>query len=254
MKLRIKRIRGGKWIRERGQKGLSLIPHLFTLANLAFGVFSIIKTMEGDLFVAALLVGGSVLADALDGRAARLLRADGDFGKQLDSLADVVSFGVSPALMMYQANLKELGAIGLLIAALFPMAGALRLARFNVIKTSGFFIGLPITAAGGIVASFVLYGRGLDSSVVPYGLVAIAFLMVSTVHYPDFKKTKLSKLRIMPLVLPAILTLLILREDPRTIIILPLALYAASGIILHAARSWRESIAPWLRALALRGR
>jgi CDP-diacylglycerol--serine O-phosphatidyltransferase len=254
MRLRIKRIRGGKWFRERGQKGLSMIPHLFTLANLVFGVLSIVKTMEGDLFTAALLVGGSVLADALDGRAARLLRADGDFGKQLDSLADIVSFGVAPALIMYQANLKALGIVGFLIASLFPMAGALRLARFNIIKTSGFFIGLPITVAGGIVATFVLYGRGLESSIVPYALAAIAFLMVSTIHYPDFKKTKLSKIRVLPLILPAVLTVIILHQDPRTIIVLPLSLYAISGVLLHLAKSWRESIAPWLRALALRGR
>lgn len=190
---RIRAVRGGKWFRERGQKSLSAIPHLFTLANLALGVVSIMQTMRGNYSIAALLIGGSLLADGLDGRLARILKADGEFGKELDSLADIVSFGAAPAILLHEISLQALGLYGLMIALLFPMAGALRLARFNIIKTSGFFMGVPITAAGTYLAAICFYEvqEGTTRTAV-FLLAAVAlllsYLMISTIPYPDFKK------------------------------------------------------------------
>lgn len=190
---RIRAIRGGKWFRERGQKSLSAIPHLFTLANLTLGVVSIMQTMAGHYTIAALLIGGSLFADGLDGRLARILKADGEFGKELDSLADIVSFGTAPAILLHQVSLQGLGLYGLMIVLLFPMAGALRLARFNIVKTSGFFMGVPITAAGTFIAAICFYEVQEGTTRPAVFLLAavtllLSYLMISTIPYPDFKK------------------------------------------------------------------
>ncbi len=248
MKLKI--AKGGRRLRalkRRGTQGLSLLPHLFTLGNLAAGVVSTIFTMEGSYTLGALAVFASMLFDALDGRMARWLRVQGDFGKQLDSLADLVAFGAAPALLMYRLNLQYLGYPGMAIAVLFPVAGALRLARFNLIKTTGYFIGLPITAAGGLVASFVIYGRKLDHWAFSAAMVVIALLMVSAIRYPDFKKASWRQIRVAPFVLPTLATLVILRASPRTVFFLPLLIYAASGVYLKLVQGWDRSVAPLLR-------
>lgn len=255
-KWRIRAIRGGKWWRERGQKSLSMIPHMFTLLNLALGVVSIFLTMEGHYYWAALMVGGSLLADGLDGRLARILKADGEFGKELDSLADVVSFGTAPAILLYKVSLYQLGYYGLLVALLFPMCGALRLARFNIIKTSGFFMGVPITAAGTQVAAFTFYMiQETTSEPVTYFVAALAmalsFLMISTIPYPDFKKLG-RKGEISPLVMaagPVLAMLWVMAEarwNPWAFIVLPLTAYVAMGPWLLIVKQYNERLRPWL--------
>lgn len=231
---RIRAIRGGKWFRERGQKGLSLLPHLFTLANLTCGVFSIIMTLSGNYALAAWLVGGSLLSDGLDGRVARLVRADGEFGKELDSLADVVSFGTAPAILAYQFSLSGLGPWGWAVAALFPICGALRLARFNIIKTSGFFIGTPITAAGTMLAAIMLREVQLNETgglLVPLMMLILAYLMVSSIPYPDFKRVRGTRWQghLLNWAVPVGVGAWMLLKDPTTFLIVPLAVYATVG-------------------------
>jgi CDP-diacylglycerol--serine O-phosphatidyltransferase len=234
-RFRIREVRGGKWVRERGKQGLSLLPHLFTLLNLAFGFGSILYTIRGNYWQAALLTIASLVADGLDGRVARWVGADGEFGKELDSLADVVSFGVAPAILMYEAVLAGLPARGwpLVVAALFPICGALRLARFNIIKTSGFFLGVPITAAGTLLALIMLYshlsGNGLNPIWIGAIMAVLSYLMISRIPYPDFKKRGTSNLKAWYLVVPLLVAAFALWREPWSIVMLPLALYAGLG-------------------------
>jgi CDP-diacylglycerol---serine O-phosphatidyltransferase len=255
-KWRIRAVHSGKWFRERGQKGLSAIPHLFTLLNLTFGVFSIMMTIQGNFRAAALSVAGSLIADGLDGRLARLLKADGEFGKELDSLADVVAFGTAPAILLYQMELQQFGVYGMIIAFIFPMCGALRLAQFNIIKTSGFFMGVPITAAGTLVSCLAFYLMQESTPwVSPYflamSMLLLAYLMISTVPYPDFKKRKQKDkaVNVVPAVGPLLVILAVLissRWNPWSVVVIPLAAYVTLGPWLLLLKQWSEKVQPRL--------
>jgi CDP-diacylglycerol--serine O-phosphatidyltransferase len=254
-KLRIRTVRGGKWWRERGKKGLSAIPHLFTLLNLAFGVTALLLIIRGEYHYAALMVVGSLVADGLDGRLARWFKADGEFGKELDSLADVISFGATPAILLHEMVLHELGYYGLAATLLFPMCGALRLARFNIIKTSGFFLGVPITAAGTLlscVAYYTVQETTEPFSPLAYAVIVLtlAYLMISSIPYPDFKKRRQNGrgLTIGPITGPILAALglaYITKYNPWALVILPLAVYASLGPWLLVLRQWTERIRPW---------
>lgn len=232
---RIRAVRGGKWFRERGKRGVSFLPHLFTLLNLTCGIYSIILTAQQEFALAALLIGGALVADGLDGRIARLVRVDGEFGKELDSLADVVAFGAAPAILAYETALHHLGPIGLALTALFPVCGALRLARFNIIKTSGFFRGLPITVAGTLVAAMVFYyqdTRFIGTLLLPAAMLILAFLMVSTIPYPDFKKVR-GRLSPTRFIVPMVVAVAALVRQPASVLVVPLITYALLGPYLY---------------------
>ena len=181
---------------------ISFIPNMLTSLNLIFGVIAIIYVMQGDFFTAALLIFGAMVADGLDGRVARYFNVSGEFGKELDSLCDLVSFGVAPGLLAYKFLLEDLGLWGMLIAALFATCGAMRLARFNVNVgiVKGYFMGVPIPAGGCTIATFSM--MELKPPVWQFALmvIVVAFLMVSTIRYPDFKG-KGEKFRLIPAVL-----------------------------------------------------
>ena len=177
-------------------KALFALPTLFTLSSVLLGFLSITFVMDGEFRLAAIAILFAGLFDALDGKVARLTRTESKFGIQIDSLADVMSFGLAPAVLIYGAALHELrlGALdlGLLVAFLFVAAGAIRLARFNIMaeNVSGpmkRFVGLPIPMAAGTLASLVLAvsssGATLPAAPV-IGLIALlAFLMVSNFTY-----------------------------------------------------------------------
>jgi CDP-diacylglycerol---serine O-phosphatidyltransferase len=164
-----------------------------------------------------------------------MLNTQSEFGKELDSLCDMISFGVAPALIMYISAFQEIGIEGWLITALFPICGALRLARFNVYSgESSDFTGLPITAAGGILATMALYNRYMGSSyILMIGMIFLSYLMVSRIKYPSFKKAMVPKAAyvVVPLFLVAIAISAILypRELPKVMFI-PLAIYALYGV------------------------
>lgn len=212
------------------------LPNMLTVSNLFLGIVAIIFAFQGDQYVdyAAITVIIGMLMDGLDGRVARMLNAQSEFGKELDSLSDVITFGVAPAFIMYVVTLQNLELIGILITAVFPICGALRLARFNVqAGVPGYFIGLPITAAGGVLATLALYHEVFNVALLAGSMLLLAFLMVSRVKYPNFKKVGIPKSAywITPLII-ALVVLLALRfpEQFPKVVFLPLAFYALYGI------------------------
>ncbi len=166
-----------------------LIPSCFTLANLLLGVLALVFTMEQDFQLAAIMILFAMILDGMDGRLARRLDATSPFGKELDSLADLVSFGVSPAILVYAAKMQALGPkgiIGLILALIFSLCGAIRLARFNVLNISDYFVGVPITAAGSLMALLILLSNKLPWQVYPVAMVIFAYLMISKIKVPKY--------------------------------------------------------------------
>jgi CDP-diacylglycerol--serine O-phosphatidyltransferase len=212
------------------------LPSAFTIGNLFLGIISIILAFNEEFSLAAILVIVGMLFDGLDGRIARALNATSEFGKELDSLSDVISFGVAPAFIMYGVVLNELGWIGMVITGIFPICGALRLARFNVMASNpNYFVGLPITAAGGILATMALYHNLIPAAkfLLPFGMVGLSYLMISRIKYPNFKKVGIPKAAywIVP-VLTAFVTFVFIYypDQASKLIFLPLALYALYGL------------------------
>ena len=168
----------------------SVIPNALTSLNLVFGVLSILATIKNDFFWAGVCIVLAMIADALDGRAARYFGVSGDFGKELDSLCDLGSFGVAPAILIYQYSLNASGNVGIIAILAFAVCGAMRLARFNVNVSTvqGYFMGMPIPAAGCMVATFVMADLSqTPSAIILPAVLLLAYLMVSNIKYPDFK-------------------------------------------------------------------
>ncbi|MEW6698399.1 MAG: CDP-diacylglycerol--serine O-phosphatidyltransferase [Bacillota bacterium] len=162
------------------------IPSLFTLGNLLFGVFALVLALDQEYIKGGIMILLAGVMDYLDGKVARKLQVTSEFGKELDSLADLVSFGVAPAILAYSLQLSEWGYWGLAIALAFVMCGALRLARFNVTAFSGSFMGVPITVAGSIVALLIIYLGNLPVLVLPMAMLLLSYLMVSNIKVPKF--------------------------------------------------------------------
>ncbi|WP_027093387.1 CDP-diacylglycerol--serine O-phosphatidyltransferase [Cohnella thermotolerans] len=217
------------------------IPSLFTVGNLFLGVLSIILAFNDRANGAALLVIIAMLLDGVDGRVARALNAQSEFGKELDSLSDVISFGVAPAFIMYQAAFTDVNpALAWIVTAIFPICGALRLARFNVIEgVPGYFIGLPIPAAGGVLATLALFNRDLNVYLLLLSTLALSYLMVSSIKYPNFKKLGLPRTAVwvVPVVVAAavVLAFLFPRAIPKFILAL-LLVYALWGLKKNVER------------------
>ncbi|MGN7457616.1 CDP-diacylglycerol--serine O-phosphatidyltransferase [Paenibacillus pasadenensis] len=213
------------------------LPSLFTIGNLFLGIVSIILVFNDKPEMAAMMVIIAMLLDGVDGRVARALGVTSEFGKELDSLSDVISFGVAPAFIMYVVAFQELNsdAASWIVTAIFPICGALRLARFNVVSNvaPGYFIGLPIPAAGGILATLALFHNDIQPWVLMASTLGLALLMVSTVKYPNFKKIGLPKSAIwsIPVVVGIAVVLGIAFPDQLSkIIFVPLLLYALYGL------------------------
>lgn len=169
-----------------------MIPSIFTLANLLFGFLALIWVIEEQYTSAAAMIVLSVLMDSLDGKVARRLSVSSDFGKELDSLSDLVSFGVAPAILTYQAILypqaEHVRYIGLGIAAVFALCGAVRLARFNMLNITTYFVGVPITFAGGFMALLMFFRDMIPWYIYLGSMVILAFLMVSTIKVAKLGK------------------------------------------------------------------
>ncbi len=165
-----------------------LIPSIFTLTNLLLGVVSLVFTMDGEFVIAASMILLAMILDGMDGRLARRLDAASPFGKELDSLADLVSFGVAPAILVYAYKMKSLEVVGLIVCISFALCGAVRLARFNILNISTYFIGVPITAAGSLVALLVLVGNRTPVPLMVYPVIMslLAVLMVSNIKIPKY--------------------------------------------------------------------
>lgn len=164
----------------------SLIPNGLSTLNLIFGFLSIVSSIRGDFDTAALLIIVGILADAFDGKIARKVHAVSEIGKEFDSLADMVTFGVAGSLLIYSYALKNME-FGIFIPILTLVCVALRLARFNVYAMQDYFEGLPSPAFGFFTAAFVLSGIALSTRVTALIFAVVGLAMVSTIKYPTFK-------------------------------------------------------------------
>jgi CDP-diacylglycerol--serine O-phosphatidyltransferase len=236
-----KRLRRRPWqeLRERRRQGIFLLPSLLTTGNLFCGFFALLLTVDQRYTEAAVAVFVAMIMDMLDGRVARLMKATSQFGVEFDSLADVVSFGVAPAFLLYSFALSGLGRAAWFGAFLFVICGALRLARFNVytgVADKRFFVGLPIPAAAGVVASTVLLLHGTELGRGPRALLAVgtylvALLMVSTFRYWSFKEIDFARRRPAQTLLVVVLAVMIVATKPEVFLFLVFLGFAVSGPI-----------------------
>ena len=228
------------------RKGVYILPNLFTSAGLFAGFYSIISTLDGEYWRAAVMVLVAQLCDVLDGRVARLTRSTSSFGIQYDSLADLVAFGVAPGILVYEWALKDWGRWGWLAASIYVTCGALRLARFNVQIASvekRHFVGLPIPAAADVIAATVLLyywlgGEGQTGKHIVLLLVifGVAGLMVSEVKYYSFKEIRFHHRHPFSVLLALIMLIYLVVGQPELMLFLGIAGYALSGPLTLIAR------------------
>lgn len=223
-------------------RGIYLLPSILTTFGMFAGFYSIIASINGDFTLAAISIMVAMLWDALDGRVARLTNTQSDFGAQYDSLADLVSFGVAPALLVYEWSLSDLGRIGWLAAFIFLACAALRLARFNTqvgISDKRYFQGLPSPAAAGVIASmiwlkfwkFEYFDFGIVSLSYYIGVgitIVCALLMVSNVRYYSFKELD-SKKASFRFLLAIVLSFIVLLSKPNIFLFTGFFVYMLSG-------------------------
>lgn len=223
-------------------RGIYLLPSILTTFGMFAGFYSIIASINGDFTLAAISIMVAMLWDTLDGRVARLTNTQSDFGAQYDSLADLVSFGVAPALLVYEWSLSDLGRIGWLAAFIFLACAALRLARFNTqvgISDKRYFQGFPSPAAAGVIASmiwlkfwkFEYFDFGIVSLSYYIGVgitIVCALLMVSNVRYYSFKELD-SKKASFRFLLAIVLSLIVLLSKPNIFLFTGFFVYMLSG-------------------------
>jgi CDP-diacylglycerol---serine O-phosphatidyltransferase len=158
----------------------SQTANLLTLTNLSLGGFSVIATLHNQMNLSLLLIFIAALTDRLDGMAARKLNIESDLGKQLDSMSDIISFGVAPALLIYTAVLNEFAFPGMFFSIFYIGCGAFRLARFNITESTGYFTGLPITAAGCLLTLSYLAIPFISEVLVLFITIILSLLMISS--------------------------------------------------------------------------
>jgi len=259
------------------KKAMFVLPNMFTVASIFCGFYAIVQCLDtpapNEMRRAALAIFVGMFCDMFDGRVARMTKTQSEFGMQLDSLADVCSFGVAPGILVYRWALEDMGFIGLFIAFTYVACGAMRLARFNVIamhdKTGGsshYFTGLPIPLGAGAVVAAVLatfpYDRGLDGemliaigsdgagvklvpSLALIGTLVVALLMVSTVKYRTFKKVKPTKLALsIGFAVIIAFAFVALVTKPAIGLALLFVVYIAEGLFEGTIRSVRRLLRP----------
>jgi CDP-diacylglycerol--serine O-phosphatidyltransferase len=247
----------------RVNKGMYILPSLFTTANIGLGYYAILQVFHGGIVdawhfdAAAKAIGFAVLFDGLDGRIARMTGTTSDFGRELDSLADVITFGVAPALLAWTWGFRQLDLVGMgLLARLgqfggiasffFLMAGASRLARFNITNNpepsnpgrpgKKYFVGMPIPAAAGVIAAVVhfSYGEPITSwyTALTWALllVAVAYLMVSTWRFYSFKDIDMRTRRPARLIILIAVLFAAIRYYSHTVLFAIALLYTFSGV------------------------
>ena len=193
-----------------------IIPNLFTATSAFMGVLSIIASSKGEFEKAVYLILISLIFDGLDGRVARLTKTTSKFGAEFDSLADLVAFGVAPAMLFYFDIGLHYAKIGSLLSALYVLFGAIRLARFNVTNPSNepsVFIGVPIPTAAVFISIWILFFekyhllKDRASFIILIFIALISILMVSNIRYPSFKKISLPKTNFKKVLILTILSL-----------------------------------------------
>jgi CDP-diacylglycerol---serine O-phosphatidyltransferase len=160
--------------------------NIVTLCNLGCGALSVIFTIKGSTNLAVFMIFLAVFFDWFDGKIARKLNVVSEFGKQLDSLCDLISFGVAPVLLIYQTITNQYSTFGIFMAVLYIMCGAIRLARFNVTKFTGRFVGLPITAAGCLLTLLYTLNLYIPEYIYLFLMLVLSFLMISTISVKKY--------------------------------------------------------------------
>lgn len=220
------------------EKGKYLLPSLMTTANIFCGFYGIIAAINGLFYQASFAVLIAAVFDFFDGKIARWTNSTSTFGIEYDSLADLLSFGVAPGLILYAWALQPMGKVGWLATFFFIIGGALRLARFNAQtgQNSSFdFTGLPIPAAAGMVASLVMLGKEFivleDPNPIVIGLLTciLAALMISKIRYRSLKNIELRHKKPLLVALSFLLSLYVLIMMPKLTLFLFFFLYAFSG-------------------------
>lgn len=222
-------------------RGVYVLPNLITSLSMFMGFLCMVWAVQGRFEAAVYAVFLSALLDGMDGKVARLTGTASEFGVQYDSLADLVAFGVAPAMLMWQWQLEAFGRWGVAVAFVYAACGALRLARFNVSTTfvsKRFFIGLPIPAGGCTLATFVLFSGMLPdflAPAVPYIcfllVIFVGLLMVSRVRYFSFKEYDFLRAHPIRSLVGALLALALVYSQPLIFAFLFCALYIAGGIV-----------------------
>lgn len=233
---------------ETGGKKLAIyiyvLPNLITTGNLLCGFFAAVAAIKGEFLHAAYAIVAASFFDTLDGRLARLTRSTSKFGAEYDSLCDLVSFGMAPALLMYQWALQPFGRLGWVVCFLFCACGALRLARFNVqanVVEKNYFQGLPIPMAAGIVASSVL---AFDDLMLEANgnlwlllmTILLAFVMVSTFRYRSFKDLDLKERLPFSYLVFGVGVLVIVALRPEVMLFVLFLSYATLGAVFGIFR------------------
>jgi CDP-diacylglycerol--serine O-phosphatidyltransferase len=224
--------------KEKLRRGVYILPNIFTTMNIFCGFYAIIASIDGKFVAAATAILIAGVFDVLDGKIARATNSTSRFGVEYDSLADLVSFGVAPGVMMYLWALKPMGRIGWLAAFLFMVCGALRLARFNTQSgsvSSDFFVGLPIPGGAGMNAVTVLlcyefgFAERVNPTVILVMLYTLSFLMVSTIRYESFKRPELFRKMNFNVLVASILILIFIAAQHEIALFILGLIYVVSG-------------------------
>ena len=221
------------------RKGIYILPNLLTTGALFSGFSAIVQATKGNFELAAILIFVAMVLDGLDGRVARMTNTTSEFGIQYDSLSDMVSFGLAPALVLYEWSLHSMGKIGWLVAFVYAVATALRLARFNThaADEKSFFQGLPSPSAAGILAAFIWvvndYGmQGTDFRVTTLFLtLVVGILMVSNVPFRSFKDFDLKSHVPFVVLLGIVIALVVIVYDPPRVLLTGFTIYIFSGLV-----------------------
>jgi CDP-diacylglycerol--serine O-phosphatidyltransferase len=221
------------------RRGVYLLPSMFTMGSMFCGYACIVYSMRGEFITAAPFIGIAIIVDMLDGRIARMTGTTSTFGVEFDSLADIISFGVAPAIMMFAWGLQPLGRLGWAAGFLFVAAAAVRLARFNIQTGSQdkrYFVGMPSPAAAAIPAATVYaypWGMQTYAEALPGLAIVIvpALLMVSTIRFRAFKNIDLAARRKYPVLLLVALGLAAIAAQPELVLVVMAYGYLASAFI-----------------------
>ncbi len=229
-------------VKQARRRGIYLLPNLFTTSALFAGFYSIIAAINGRFEAAAIAIFVAMIMDGLDGRIARLTNTQSDFGVQYDSLSDMVSFGIAPALVVYQWSLVSMGKLGWLGAFLYAAATALRLARFNTQAETAdkrFFQGIPSPAAAALIASMIWVSEdftlieNIDLEYFAFPITVIAgLLMVSNIRFHSFKQFDLKGKVPFLTVLILLLIFILIASEPPLVLFCISFIYALSGPVL----------------------
>jgi CDP-diacylglycerol--serine O-phosphatidyltransferase len=233
----------------RLRRGVYLLPSLLTMGNMFCGYACVVYAMRGEYATAAPFIGFAVVLDMLDGRIARLTNTTSEFGVEFDSMADIISFGVAPAILSFAWGLQSLGRLGWAAGFMFVAAAAMRLARFNIQSGHAgdkrYFVGMPSPAAAGVIAATVFaYPYGLydyRAALPALGMVLVpAALMVSTIRFRSFKTLDSKNRKPYTVLIFVAAGIVAIATHPQWTLVVVAYVYLASGIIGMAITRFRH--------------